>query len=72
MKKLILGTVWQILGFVGGIIILCTAAPHPWDYNGITGIAGSLLGLGLMIPFLACAALFLVGGVLCCMEIKEK
>ena len=45
MKKLIFGLTWQILGFLGAIIILCSAAPHQWDYNGITGIVGSLLGL---------------------------
>ena len=49
MKKMILGTVWQLMGFIGAIIIVCSAAPHKWDYNGITGILGSLLGLDLML-----------------------
>ena len=52
MKKMILGIVWQLMGFLGSIIILCSAAPYQWDYNGITGILGSLLGLDLIIPLI--------------------
>ena len=72
MKKLIFGLVWQILGFLGAIIILCAAAPHQWDYNGITGIVGSLLGLELMIPLVVCIVIFIVGSVFCYKEIREK
>ena len=72
MKKLILGLAWQILGFLGAIIILCSAAPHQWDYTGITGIVGSLLGLDLMIPLVICIVLFIVGGVFCYKGIREK
>lgn len=75
MKKLILGIAWQIMGFLGAIIILCSAAPHQWNYggyNGITGIIGVLLGLELMIPFIVCVALFIIGGVFCYKEIQEK
>lgn len=72
MKKLILGIVWQILGFFGAIIILCTAAPHRWNYDGITGIVGSLLGLDLMIPFIICIVLFILGAVVCFKGIQEK
>ena len=60
MKKMILGIVWQILGFLGAITFLCFAASERWDYNGITGIIGSLLGLDLMIPFIICIALFII------------
>jgi uncharacterized membrane protein len=72
MKKLILGISWQILGFGGAIMILCSAAPHQWDYNGITGIIGSLLGLELMIPFIICIVLFIIGGIFCYNGIDEK
>ena len=72
MKKLIFGLAWQILGFLGAIIILCSAAPHQWDYNDITGIVGSLLGLDLMIPLVICIVLFIVGGVFCYKGIREK
>ena len=49
MKKLLFGIAWQVAGFLGAIIILCTAAPHDWDYHGITGIVADVLGLELMI-----------------------
>lgn len=48
MKKMILGIAWQLMGFLGSIAILCSAAVHQWDYNGITGVLGSLLGLDLI------------------------
>lgn len=67
MKKMILGVTWQALGFLGAILILCTAAPYSWNYNGITGIVGSLLGLDLMGVLVVCAVLF-VGGVLLCLK----
>ena len=59
MKKMILGIVWQLMGFLGSIIILCSAAPYQWDYNGITGILGSLLGLDLIIPLIICIIFFI-------------
>ena len=72
MKKMMLGIAWQILGFLGAIIILCSAAPHHWNYNGITGIMGSLLGLDLMLPLIVCIVLFIVGGVFCFKGMQEK
>lgn len=72
MKKLILGIAWQALGFFGAIIILCFVAPHQWDYNGITGILGSLLGLQLIIPFTICIILFVLGVFLCYKGMREK
>jgi len=38
MKKLVLGIAWQVLGFLGALVIVCTAAPHRWNYNGIEGL----------------------------------
>ena len=72
MKKMILGIAWQLMGFVGAIIILCSAAPHQWNYNGISGILGSLLGLDLVVPLIICAALFVCGAVVCFKETREK
>lgn len=72
MKKLILGLAWQAMGFLGAMIILCAAAPHAWDYNGITGLLGSLLGLELMLPLVFCAALFGVGAFFCYKGMQEK
>lgn len=71
-EKMILGVAWQILGFLGAIIILCFAAPHKWDYMGITGILGSLLGLELIVPLIVCVVLFVLGAVICFNEITSK
>lgn len=68
---MILGIAWQLMGFIGAIMILSTVAPHSWDYNGITGILGSLLGLELMIPLLICVALFLLGAVVSLQTMNE-
>ena len=72
MKKMIFGIVWQILGFFGAILILCSAAPHSWNYNGITGLLGSLLGLDLLFPLILCIILFVVGVIFCLIELQEK
>ena len=72
MKKMLLGCVWQVLGFLGAILLLCSAAPHRWSYNGIEGLLGSLLGLDLLLPLIICIALFVLGAVICFKGIREK
>ena len=72
MKKMILGIVWQLMGFLGSIAILCSATLHQCNYNGITGILGSLLGLDLIIPFIVCITLFICGLVVCFKVIGEE
>lgn len=66
MKKFILGIVWQMMGFLGAVVVICTAALNgPWDYNGITGLLGALLGTRLIWPLSVCILLFLLGIFLC-------
>lgn len=62
---MILGIVWQLMGFLGSIAILCSATLHQCNYNGLTGVLGSLLGLELTIPFIICLTLFICGLVVC-------
>ena len=69
---MILGVVWQLMGFLGSIAILCAATLHQCNYNGITGVLGSLLGLELIIPFIICLTLFICGLVVCFREIGEE
>lgn len=69
---MILGIAWQLMGFLGSIAILCSAAVHQWDYNGITGVLGGLLGLDLIIPFIVCITLFICGLVVCFKVIGEE
>ena len=68
---MILGVVWQLMGFLGSIAILCSATLHQCNYNGITGVLGSLLGLELIIPFIICLTLFICGLVVCFKVIGE-
>lgn len=72
MKKMILGVVWQLMGFLGSIAILCSATLHQCNYNGITGVLGSLLGLELIIPFIICLTLLICGLVVCFKVIGEE
>lgn len=69
---MILGVVWQLMGFLGSIAILCSASIHQMNYNGITGILGSLLGLDLIIPFIVCITVFICGLVVCFKVIGEE
>lgn len=69
---MILGVVWQLMGFLGSIAILCLATLHQCNYNGITGVLGSLLGLELIIPFIICLTLFICGLVVCFKVIEEE
>lgn len=69
---MILGIAWQLMGFLGSITILCSASIHQMNYNGITGILGSLLGLDLIIPFIVCITLFICGLVVCFKVIGEE
>ena len=72
MKKMVLGIAWQLMGFLGAIMILCSASPHQWDYNGITGILGNLLALDLILPLIVCMMVFICGAVVCFKAIQEK
>lgn len=72
MKKMILGIAWQLMGFLGSIAILCSATFNQCNYNGITGVLGSLLGLELIIPFIICLTLFICGLAVCFREIGEE
>lgn len=72
MKKMVLGIAWQLMGFLGAIMILCSAAPHQWDYNGITGILGNLLALDLILPLIVCIIVFVGGVVFSFKAIEEK
>ena len=69
---MILGVVWQLMGFLGSIAILCSATLHQCNYNGITGVLVSLLGLELIIPFIICLTLFICGLVVCFKVIEEE
>jgi len=73
LKRMVFGTILFSGGLIGVVALLVVAAFNPWDYNGITGLRGSLLGTGTMPAFVFFCALVLIGTVICVYEayIKE-
>ena len=51
MKKFIFGVMLVVIGFVFTAFCFIYAVMHPWDYNGISGLKGSLLGTNTLVPF---------------------
>jgi len=72
MKKMILGSLFFVVGFIGVLALSIVAAFNPWTYNGITGLRGSLLGTGMMLPFRLFFAVGVVGSVICVYEAYIK
>lgn len=52
MKRLIFGILIVMIGLVYSVFFLVYAANNPWDYHGITGLKGSLLGTETYVPFI--------------------
>ena len=69
MKKFILGALMFSWGMVGVITLTIIIALNPWNYNGIDGIKGALLGMGVSVPYIIFWMLTLVGIFLCVIDI---
>lgn len=65
LKKMIFGMMLFCTGFIGVISLVIVAAFNPWDYNGISGLRGSLLGTGTMSSFIFFCVIWLTGTVIC-------
>lgn len=65
LKKMIFGMMLFIGGLIGVISLTIVAAFNPWDYNGITGLRGSLLGTGTMSSFIFFCIMELIGTIIC-------
>lgn len=73
MKKFILGVAWQCIGFLGAVMLVIAAASAGlWDYNGITGLLGALLGTRLIWPLAGCILIFVLGGLLCLQTFRAE
>ena len=71
MKKMILGLVLFVSGFFGTIALIAAAVLSPlspWDYNGITGFYGCVLGMQLQVPLAICIVIAVCGLALCWRE----
>ena len=61
MKKFVLGIVWQVLGFLGAVITLCSASVSADTDHILNALDYS----GLLIPTAVCVLLFLLGLLVC-------
>ena len=52
-------------GLIGVMSLTIVAAFNPWDYNGISGLRGSLLGTGTMSSFKFFCVMWLIGTIIC-------
>ncbi len=68
MKKMFLGGLCFMGGLMGSTGLMIATSLNPWDYQGITGWIGSLLGMKMVLPFLVFSILSLVGLIICVKE----
>ena len=60
-KKMVCGVLVTIIGLVFSIFAFAYAAMNPWDYNGIDGLLGSLLGTQMLTPLILALTVMLAG-----------
>lgn len=72
MKKFIFGILIFLLGLVMMILNYIFAMINPWDYNGITGILGSLLGTNTLGIFIFSILVIICGLYICWLEAYKK
>lgn len=69
MKQLILGALMFSWGMIGVIIFTVIAALNPCNYNGIDGLKGALLGMGIRTPYIIFWLLAIAGILICMFDI---
>ncbi len=52
VKKILCGALVALIGLAFSIVFLVYAMKHPWSYNDIEGLLGSLLGTKMFIPLI--------------------
>lgn len=72
MKKFVFGILIFLLGLVMMILNYIYAMINPWDYNGITGILGSLLGTNTLGTFIISIIVIIFGLCICWLEAYKK
>ena len=72
MKKYLLGVQFTAVGALFAALILNNAMQQPWDYNGIVGLPGALLGTGTLAPFVIALLLMAAGLVLSAIATWKK
>ena len=73
-KKMICGVLVTVIGLAFSIFALAYASMNPWDYNGIDGLLGSLLGTQMLTPLILALTMMLAGLGYCfwCAYRKDK
>ena len=64
-KKMVCGILLTIIGLVLSAFCFINAVLNPWNYNGIDGLLGSLLGTKTLIPFIISLIVMVLGLALC-------
>ena len=72
IKRMFFGSMLILVGIALCIPCVFCAAAKPWDYYGIEGLLGSLLGTRLIFPVVIGLALQLAGLIICCVNAYKK
>ncbi len=72
MKKTVCGVLVTVIGLVFSVVCLVYAMQHPWNYKGIDGLMGSLLGTKMLIPLILSFIVMLSGLVYCFWSAYQK
>jgi uncharacterized BrkB/YihY/UPF0761 family membrane protein len=72
MKRFLFGVLVSFIGFVSFLFCFIYAITNPWNYNGITGLLGSLLGTGLLVPFIISLVVLAAGLIISCYEAYRR
>jgi hypothetical protein len=69
MRKMIFGMMLFISGFIGLLYFTYLAIKNPWNYNGITGFKGFLLGTDSSLMYYTTLSMFISGILICIFEV---
>ncbi len=68
LKKMIFGGLLFFGGLNGVIALMFASVFNPWEYNGIDGLIGFLLGTRNMFIFILFCVMNLIGTAICVYE----
>ena len=71
-SKMVFGSLLTIVGLIWSAVTIIYAAHNPWNWNGIQGLMGSLLGTRMLFLLLIALATMIVGLVICYKEAYHK
>lgn len=72
MKQMFFGTILIALGTVWTLTLTVLSIIHPWEYNGMDGLLGFLMGSNTVIIFIFAVMATLAGLCICLYESHLK